>query len=155
LLTTLQELRGACAAWCVLSNHYHVLVQIGDIRFFTKTLGQLHGRTSHQMNAEDGQRGRQVWHRAQDRCMRSERHFYTTLNYIHNNPVKHGYVTRWPAWPFSSFPWYLQTYGREWVYDVWREYPVNRYGAAWDNFMLEHPFLLALPPESTTGGSRS
>ena len=150
LLATLHDLQAPCAAWCVLSNHYHVLVQISNMRHFTRVLGQLHGRSAFQMNTEDAQRGRKVWYRAQDRCMRSERHFFTTLNYIHNNPVKHGYVTRWQAWPFSSFAWYLQTHGRDWLRDLWQEYPVRNYGAAWDNFVLEEPFMLDLPPESGT-----
>src|SRR5262249_21749110 len=111
LLATLHAFGCPCAAWCVLSNHYHVLVQIDNMLLLARTLGQLHGRTSYQINKEDGLRGRTVWYRAQDRCMRSEAHFFTTLNYIHNNPVKHGYVNRWQAWPFSSFHWYLQTHG--------------------------------------------
>jgi putative transposase len=148
LLITLHEVGSVCAAWCVLSNHYHVLVQVEDMRSCGRALGQLHGRTSYEMNRQDGQRGRKVWYRAQDRCMRSERHFYATLNYIHNNPFKHGYVSRWQAWPFSSFPWYLRTHGREWLLDLWTQYPVRNYGAAWDNFVLEGPFLLSLPPEA-------
>lgn len=64
--------------------------------------------------------------------MRSERHYYTTINYIHNNPVKHGYVERWCDWPYSSFHEYLKGKGRDWLKDVWREYPVLHYGDAWD-----------------------
>ena len=95
LLNTLRELGTPCAAWCVLSNHYHILVQIADMRLFSRTLGQLHGRSSFLFNQEDNCRGRKVWYRCQDRCMRSEAHFYTSLNYVHNNPVKHGYVDKW------------------------------------------------------------
>jgi putative transposase len=154
LLNTLQEQGTNCAAWCVLSNHYHVLVQIEDVRQFTRALGRLHGRTSFEMNRQDGQRGRQVWYRCQDRCMRSEAHFYTTLNYIHNNPVKYGYVSKWQAWPFSSFHWYLQTHGRDWLIYLWKHYPVLNYGEAWDTFALEHPppAVLSdlLPPKGGT-----
>ena len=64
--------------------------------------------------------------------MRSERHYFVTLNYIHNNPVKHGYVNQWGDWPYSSFSWYLQEKGREWLLDLWREYPVLNYGSGWD-----------------------
>jgi putative transposase len=121
-----------CTAWVVLSNHYHLLVKITDMRAFVRLQGQLHGRTAYSMNGEDETQGRQVWYRYQDRCMRSERHYYTTLNYIHNNPVKHGYVKLWGEWPFSSFHWYLQTKGRDWLTDVWRSYPVRNYGDSWD-----------------------
>jgi putative transposase len=139
LLDTLTGLNAPCIAWCVLTNHYHVLVQIENMRDFGRGLGRLHGRTSFQMNLEDDRRGRQVWYRSMDRCMRSEAHFYATLNYIHNNPVKHGYVVTWQSWPFSSFHWYLQTYGRDWLVDLWREHPVLDYGAGWDAFAFEEP----------------
>ena len=121
-----------CSAWCVLPNHYHVLLPIADMKTLTQTLGRLHGRTSFQMNREDQERGRQVWFRCQDRAMRCEGHFFTTLNYIHNNPVKHGYVAKWHHWPFSSVHWYLETKGREWLLDLWRQYPVRNYGKGWD-----------------------
>jgi len=71
--------------------------------------------------------------------MRSDGHFWTTINYIHNNPIKHGYVSQWQAWPFSSFHWYLQTHDRDWLLDLWKSYPVLNYGAGWDDFVLEPP----------------
>ena len=64
--------------------------------------------------------------------MRSERHYFTTLNYIHNNPVKHGYVDKWGDWAYSSFHWYLENKGRDWLIELWREYPVLNYGDKWD-----------------------
>jgi len=121
-----------CAAWVVLPNHYHVLVEINDIKAFARGQGMLHGRTSCKWNREDGNVGRKVWYRCQDRCMRSEAHFFTTLNYIHNNPVKHGYVTQWGDWPYSSFHWYLAEKGREWLLHLWNTYPVLNYGEKWD-----------------------
>jgi putative transposase len=132
LLLHLKEHGVACAAWIVLPNHYHILVQIDIMREFAQGIGKLHGRTSYQINKEDQVTGRRVWHRCQDRCMRSEAHYYTTLNYIHNNPVKHGHVTKWTDWPFSSVHWYFQTKGREWLVNAWRTYPVLNYGDKWD-----------------------
>lgn len=89
-------------AWVVLINHYHLLVHVTD----TKQLGELfrmvHGRTSFVWNGEDGMRGRKVWYRYSDRLIRSERHYYTTLNYIHYNPVKHGLVDSPYDWEWSS-----------------------------------------------------
>jgi len=133
LLKLFTELSVPCAAWCVLPNHYHALVQIADIKSFGKALGRLHGRTSFLMNQEDNQRGRKVWCNYEDRCMRSEAHYYTCLNYIHNNPVKHGYVQKWQDWPWSSVHWYLATKGREWMLDLWRSHPVLDFGAGWDD----------------------
>jgi putative transposase len=129
---TLSELGVPCAAWCVLPNHYHVLVRIMEMRTFTAGLGKMHGRTSYLMNRDDDQSGRQVWHRCADRCMRSDRHFYSSVNYIHNNPVKHGYVERWQDWPHSSVHEYLEAQGRERLLSMWEEYPVLDYGRDWD-----------------------
>jgi putative transposase len=132
LLGHVKQLGLHCAAWVVLPNHYHLLVRIEEMKAFSRELGQLHGRTSFQMNREDDARKRRVWYRCEDRCMRSEGHYYTTLNYIHNNPIKHGYTKKWTEWPFSSVHWYLGTKGRAWLVNVWQSYPVLNYGDKWD-----------------------
>ncbi len=54
-------------AWCLLPNHYHLLLQTDQLQNLRKALGQLHGRTSFKWNGEDGCRGRQVWHNCLDR----------------------------------------------------------------------------------------
>jgi putative transposase len=132
LFEALTGLGTSCAAWCVLPNHYHALVQIADMKRFGITLGRLHGRSSFRINREDRVQGRRVWYDYEDRCMRGEAHFFTTINYIHNNPVKHGYVRKWQEWPFSSVHWYLEVKGRDWMLDLWRDYPVLNYGDKWD-----------------------
>jgi putative transposase len=64
--------------------------------------------------------------------MRSERHYFATLNYIHHNPVKHGYVTKWQDWPFSSGREYLEKIGVDEASRIWRGFPVLDYGKEWD-----------------------
>ena len=85
LLSTIRQAEVHCPAWCILPNHYHILVFVGDAKAFSQLLGRVHGRTSFLMNREDGTTGRTVWHRCQDRFMRSDGHYYTSLNYIHHN----------------------------------------------------------------------
>ncbi len=62
-------------AWCVLPNHYHLLVKSVRLKELTKELGRFHGRSSNAWNDEEDCRGRTVWHRCFDRRIRSERHF--------------------------------------------------------------------------------
>jgi REP element-mobilizing transposase RayT len=54
-------------AWCVLPNHFHLLLTAINVRTLFQELGRLHGRTSHQWNGEESTRGRNVFYRASDR----------------------------------------------------------------------------------------
>lgn len=77
---------------CILPNHYHLVVKTERIKELRHGLGLFHGRSSFAWNGEDNQRGRQVWYNCFERPMKSARHFWATLNYVHHNPVHHGYV---------------------------------------------------------------
>ena len=118
-------------AWVVLPNHYHLLLE-GDLSLFARRIARLHNGTATQWNREDGTPGRKVWHRFSDRIIRSERHYYASLNYIHANPVKHGHAATADAWVWSSLPLYLDLVGRELLAEWWRQYPVGAYGKGWD-----------------------
>ena len=133
LLSTLAAAGVTTHAWCLLPNHYHVLVHVPDLKPVTTALGRLHGRTSHAWNGEDALRGRKVWCAPADRAIRNHAHFWATLNYIHHNPVRHGQVEHWQDWPFSSAPDYLAAVGREEAVRVWKAFPILDYGAGWDD----------------------
>jgi len=119
-------------AWCILPNHYHALVRTDHIGKLLHELGQFHGRSSFRWNAEDDRLGRKVWYNCFERRIRSERHFWATLNYVHHNPVRHGYVGRWQDWPWSSAADFLKEQGRDIALKLWREYPILNYGKKWD-----------------------
>ena len=95
-------------AWCVLTNHYHLLVSTHELKHVGQALGKAHGRTAHAWNTEDSSQGRKIWYRYADRAIRSDRHFWTCVNYVHFNPVKHGYVKRALDWPHSSIHRYIK-----------------------------------------------
>jgi len=119
-------------AWCVLPNHYHVLLRTDNIEAVRAELGLLHGRSSYKWNGEDNQRGRKVWFNCFDKVIKSHRHFWATMNYIHNNPVHHGYVDRWQDWLWSSAAGFLERVGRERAEQIWKEFPILDYGKKWD-----------------------
>lgn len=134
-----EEMLSVCAefctdihAWCLLPNHYHILVSSPSVKELCKQLGRFHGRSSNRWNSEDRKKGRHVWYRCFDRAMRSERHFWASLNYIHNNAVHHGYVEKWQDWPWSSAADFLDRVGREEAARIWKEYPILDYGKHWD-----------------------
>lgn len=132
LMTELQTAGIPFGGWVVLPNHYHLLVQCKPLSTISQPLRRVHARTARELNRREGLTGRQIWYRFNDRQMRSERHYYTTLNYIHYNPTKHGYAQKPLCWACSSVHWYLEAFGIEWLRDLWRTYPVRDYGKGWD-----------------------
>jgi putative transposase len=132
ILCVCQQSASEVYAWCVLPNHYHVLLRTDRIAGLRWQLGRFHGRSSHAWNAEEGTRGRKVWCNCLERSMRSERHFFASLNCVHQNAVHHGYVASWADWPWSSASWFLEQVGREQAERIWREYPILDYGKKWD-----------------------
>jgi putative transposase len=133
LLETLRSHAGDVLAWCVLPNHYHALVRTNQLRMALREVGRMHGRLAFEWNGEEGQRGRKAWCGCSDRAIRGQRHFWATINYIHHNPVRHGYVKRWQDWPFSSAGSFIERMGREKAAAIWRRYPLLDYGEAWDD----------------------
>jgi putative transposase len=111
-------------AWVVLDDHYHLLLKTGRGRDLSGFTARLHGSTSRQINLWHETPGRQVWHNYWDTCIRDEEGLWMRFNYIHQNPVKHGYVQRMEDWAFSSYGFYLRTRGRDWLTDCEARYPV-------------------------------
>jgi putative transposase len=122
----------AILAWVILPNHYHLLTETVDFRWLSKQLRLIHGRTARKWNKEDGLTGK-MWYSYSDRAIRSEQHYYTAINYIHYNPVKHNLVKSPYDWQESSVNWYLQDKGRDWLRTCWLDYPLKDYGQDWDN----------------------
>ncbi|VGO13579.1 hypothetical protein PDESU_02136 [Pontiella desulfatans] len=132
LISFFEENADEIYAWCVLPNHWHILALTADLKGLTKKLGVLHGKASFQWNREEKLQGRTCWSKCADRRIRSKAHFYAACNYIHNNPVKHGYVKKWQEWEFSSAGAFVETLGRETCLELWETYPVLDMGEKWD-----------------------
>jgi len=132
LMKTCHDFSLATHAWSVLPNHYYVLVTTEQIEELRRGLGKFHGRSSHAWNGEDSARGRKVWYNCFERPMKSRRHFLATVNYIHHNPVHHGYAETWQDWPWSSAREFLERVGREQELEMWKQYPILDYGKKWD-----------------------
>lgn len=126
------EFKITLRAWVILDNHYHLLMKTYLGHDLSRFFGKLHGATAWQLNQWAGTPGRQIWHNYWDTCIRDEQGYWTRFNYIHQNPVKHGYVAHTAVWPFSSYHYYLRTEGQEWLDDLLMAYPVRDY--EWDNF---------------------
>jgi len=99
-------------AWVVLPDHMHCLwtlpEQDGNFpkRWQAIKMGFSRRMTPGEpLSASRRKRGeRGIWQRRYwEHTIRDERDYTTHFDYIHFNPVKHGYVTQAADWEFSSF----------------------------------------------------
>jgi putative transposase len=125
------KIGGEVHAWVVLPNHYHLLARV-DLEAFSSWIGRLHNGKATQWNREDGAAGCQVWHRFSDRLIRGDRHYFASVNYIHANPIKHGYVPRGADWAWSSLHEFIDAVGSDTLAEWWWRYPIGEYGKKWD-----------------------
>lgn len=59
-----------------------------------------------------------IWQRRYwEHTIRDKLDLETHLDYVHFNPIKHGYVTRAADWPYSSFLRYVREgiYKSDWI----------------------------------------
>ncbi len=137
MLLRCSQIHAQVAAWVVLPNHYHILLRITDETSAKKMFGNLHGASSHAWNVEEDRQGRKCFHRGLLKPIKSEAHRWSTLHYIHHNPVKHGLVQKWQDWPYSSARDFLKHVGRTEACRLWKQYPITGMGENWDDFPVE------------------
>lgn len=93
----------ALIAWVVLDEHYHLVVTPSNPGNVSSWLNELHKVSSRTWNREDGIPGRQCWYQFWDKTLWTEGDLWSRINYIHRNPVKHGYADDPGLWRWSSF----------------------------------------------------
>ncbi|MDP2684719.1 MAG: transposase [bacterium] len=111
-------------SWVVLSNHYHILLQVKNSKTISKRINYLHGRTSYLLNKKDNRKGRKVFQNYWDYCIRNEADYWKHFNYIHYNPVKHGLTKEPGSYRYSSYNFWIKNKGREWMVSCFESYPI-------------------------------
>lgn len=148
LLSELAGIQAQIGGWVILTNHYHFLVGVDSLDHVSAVLKHLHGTTARAWNLEESLTGqRKVWYKFRDRRIRHERHYYHALNYLHYNPMKHGYVHGPYDWPWSSVHIYFDTHGRQWLREHWTKYPI---GNAWDYGDVDFVVATSVAPAQET-----
>tara|TARA_Y100000052_G_C2944709_1_gene83020 strand:- start:814 stop:1296 length:483 start_codon:yes stop_codon:yes gene_type:complete len=95
-------------AWCVLPNHLYAIWTLPENEHDYSTRWRL---IKHGFTRSIGQTG--IWqNRFWEHLIRDEHDLASHMDYIHWNPVKHGYVTDPADWPHSSWHRYKNDWGR-------------------------------------------
>ena len=89
-----------------LPDHFHLLIKPTGDGNFSQIMHSVKSYFSQMHRKRIDTTGRlRVWQRRfHDHIIRDERDLAHHLDYIHYNPIKHGFVTRPEEWPHSSFP---------------------------------------------------
>lgn len=93
-------------AWCLLSNHYHLVAQADDGESLRRMLRRFHSISAKATNARDGIRGRQVWFQFRETQLTFERSWLARLRYTNENAVHHGLVRRATDYRWCSASWF-------------------------------------------------
>ena len=106
-------------SYCLLGNHFHLLVRIQDLTTFKKLSNLNEEKTSHQIVSHQFQKFFQsyamAFNKQQDRTGTlfqtpfkrvwvDDENYYTKLvYYIHANPQLHGLINDFKEWKWSSY----------------------------------------------------
>ncbi len=91
-------------AFCILPDHIHLLVSLPEeVRNYSNIIKEIKKDTTKSIRKHLDQPDLVVWQaRFWEHTIRDERDMQTHYDYIHYNPVKHGYVESVDQWKWSS-----------------------------------------------------
>ena len=116
-------------AMVVLPDHFHLLMTLppDDANFSTR-IGAIKSSFSRQQPktesiraSRESKRERGIWQRRfWEHLIRDDRDYANHVDYIHINPVKHGYVQRAVDWPNSTIHRFIErgVVDANWAVDV-------------------------------------
>jgi len=124
LLKVCKDFGWQLEAWSVFSNHYHWVAHSpgteDDATSLPTMLGVLHTKTARWVNRLDGTVNRKVWHNYRETRLTYQRSYLARLNYVHQNPVKHGLVPVANQYRWCSAAWFERTASTAQVKSIYR-----------------------------------
>ena len=92
-----------CLAFCLMTTHYHLLVEERESPL-SKVMHLVNSRYSWHVNARFARRGHVFEGRYRDRVVTGEPHLLEAIRYIARNPCNAGICSAPEAWRWSSYP---------------------------------------------------
>ena len=110
ILTLAKKYCWQLEAWAVFMNHYHLIARGGvDAKRLDAYLNHIHSNTARDLNRLDHLAGRPIWYNFWETRLTYERSYLARLNYVHQNPVKHGLVNVANQYQWCSAAWFERT----------------------------------------------
>lgn len=92
-----------CIAYCLMSTHYHIVVQIPDARL-SKALQELHTWYSQRFNRIHHHTAHLFRNRFMAELIDDDAYLLTACRYLAHNPVRAGLCAHPAHWAWSSYP---------------------------------------------------
>ncbi|MCP4489397.1 MAG: transposase [Gammaproteobacteria bacterium] len=111
--------------WVVLPEHMHCIITLpqGDdnfpkrIRLIKTVFAKTQPKNEYRSMIRQNRNERGIWQRRYwEHTIRDDIDYAVHMDYLHYNPVKHGYVSQVKDWPYSSFHYLV---GRQIYPECW------------------------------------
>jgi putative transposase len=93
-------------AWCLMTNHTHLVAIPKDQAALARAIGEAHRRYTRMKNFAEGVRG-YLFQGRFGSCVLDETHLMAAVRYVELNPVKAGMVQSAEDYPWSSARFHL------------------------------------------------
>jgi REP element-mobilizing transposase RayT len=104
------------AAYCLMPNHYHLLVQTPEANL-SRCLRHIDGVYTQRFNRSHGTDGPLFRGRYKAILVDKDSYLLPLVRYIHRNPARSGLTRKWGRYEWSSHRYYLGGAGKEnWIY---------------------------------------
>ncbi|HEY3760830.1 MAG TPA: hypothetical protein VGN23_03690 [Verrucomicrobiae bacterium] len=124
LLTVARDFDWQLEAWAVFSNHYHFIAHspsnTNDATTLPDMLSILHVKMAGWINKLDHTPQRQVWFNFRETRLTHQKSYLARLNYVHQNPVKHGLVPMANQYPWCSARWFERSASPAMIKSIYR-----------------------------------
>lgn len=90
-------------AYCIMSNHAHILINMQETNELIKAMRKINTAYAIYYNKNEERVGYVFANRYYSQPIKDEKHLFTCIKYIHENPVKAGLAKKPKEYKFSSF----------------------------------------------------
>jgi REP element-mobilizing transposase RayT len=102
LADCVRRFRWRCHAFCLMGNHYHLVVEPPELAALSAGVHRLNGVYAQRFNRKHGRSGHLFGDRYSTWLVHDEAHYEATCAYVLANPVRAGLCDDPDEWPWSG-----------------------------------------------------